>query len=327
MNSITVNSLPAQTWNRLDINDAVVETANFAALCDGGTTDNDIDVKTGMGAEFDSAVSSVPVFRFENSGKTVVNEYIFTNKERNVRRDSAVLSEGEELTVIQRFSADMTGGIFAVQTKIRLAKGSKLTLVQIQKMGSNTFYNDIGAELDKEAEFRLIQIMLSDSGSYTGVRVAQNGDNSVFDSNIAYKAGGDSKFDVNYVVDQYGKNTNSNIICNGVLYGNVVKTFRGTIDFKEGASGSKGAENEDVLLMDDTVRNKTIPIILCHEEDVEGTHGATIGRIDDEELFYMQSRGIGEKAVYELLADARIAAAAALIPDEDTKNSVLESLS
>lgn len=327
MNSITVNSLPAQTWNRLDINSAVVETADFAPLCEGGAASNDIDVKTGMGAEFDSAISSVPVFRLENSGAAVVNEYSFTDKARNVRRDSIVLENGEKMTVIQRFSAGVTSGTFAVQTKIRLADDARLTLVQIQKMGDNTFYNDIGAELAKEAEFRLVQIMLSDSGSYIGVRVAQNGDNSKFESNIAYKAGGDRKFDVNYIVDQYGKNTNSNIVCNGVLYGNVVKTFRGTIDFKEGASGSKGAENEDVLLMDDTVRNKTIPIILCHEEDVEGTHGATIGRIDDEELFYMQSRGIGEKAVYELLADARIAAAASLIPDEDTKNSVLESLS
>nr|MCR5166011.1 SufD family Fe-S cluster assembly protein [Oscillospiraceae bacterium] len=115
-------------------------------------------------------------------------------------------------------------------------------------------------------------------------------------------------------------------ISNGVLYGKAEKVFRGTIDFKEGSSGSKGAEKEDVLLMDETVVNRSIPIILCHEEDVEGEHGATIGKLNDEQLFYMNSRGLPEKEVYKLLADARIAAAAKLIPDEETRKSVLDEL-
>ncbi len=326
MSNITINSLPAQTWNRLDINSAVVDTAEFTPYCDGGSTDNDIDIKTGMGEEFNSELSSVPVFKIENSGKAVVNDYIFTDNTGNARRDSISLSKGESMIYVQKFNTELSLGAFAVQTKISLDDNASFTLVQIQKMGANTFYNDIGAELGKESQFRLIQIILSDDSTYTGVRVTQNGDNSDFDSTVAYKAGGDGKFDINYIVDQYGKNTNCNIISNGVLYGNVVKTFRGTIDFKEGASGSKGAENEDVLLMDDTVRNKTIPIILCHEEDVEGTHGATIGKIDEEELFYIQSRGIGEKAVYALLADARIAAAASKIPDAETRDAFLASL-
>jgi Fe-S cluster assembly scaffold protein SufB len=80
---------------------------------------------------------------------------------------------------------------------------------------------------------------------------------------------------------------------------------------------------ENVLLMDEDVWNQTIPVILCDEEDVEGNHGASIGNIDEELLFYMKSRGIEEKAVYEMMAGALIESVAAKIPDEKTKEELL----
>ena len=63
------------------------------------------------------------------------------------------------------------------------------------------------------------------------------------------------------------------------------KTFRGTIDFRCGSSGSVGDEQEDVLLLGENIVNKTIPLILCEEEDVDGRHGATIGRLPEDMLF------------------------------------------
>ena len=51
------------------------------------------------------------------------------------------------------------------------------------------------------------------------------------------------------------------------------------------------------------VVNQTIPLILCEEEDVEGNHGATIGKLDEELLFYLESRGMSEEAVYEMVED------------------------
>ena len=105
------------------------------------------------------------------------------------------------------------------------------------------------------------------------------------------------------------------------------KVFRGTIDFIKGASGSKGAENEEVLLMNDSVRNKTVPLILCGEEDVEGSHGASIGRINEEYIFYMQSRGIPAEKIYEIMADARIEQIINRIGDEQTVARIRKALS
>ncbi|MBQ9542535.1 MAG: SufD family Fe-S cluster assembly protein [Ruminococcus sp.] len=94
------------------------------------------------------------------------------------------------------------------------------------------------------------------------------------------------------------------------------------MDFLNGSSGAKGAENEEVLLLDETVRNKTVPLILCAEEDVEGSHGASIGRIDETQIFYMQSRGIPVDKIYELTARSRIAQVVSKISDKDTADRV-----
>ena len=81
-----------------------------------------------------------------------------------------------------------------------------------------------------------------------------------------------------------------------------------------------------MLLLDDTIVNQTIPLILCNEEDVEGNHGASIGKIDEELLFYLESRGISEENVYDMMAKARINAVCNKITDEETKRKVQEYL-
>ncbi|HCJ91382.1 MAG TPA: hypothetical protein DHV71_05810 [Acidaminococcaceae bacterium] len=104
----------------------------------------------------------------------------------------------------------------------------------------------------------------------------------------------------------------------GVLADRAVKIFRGTIDFRNGSAGSVGDEQEDVLLLDEDVINKTVPVILCEEEDVDGRHGASIGRLSEDILFYLATRGIGEKEAQRLMLRGRLAGIARAIPDEET---------
>lgn len=101
------------------------------------------------------------------------------------------------------------------------------------------------------------------------------------------------------------------------------KAFRGTIDFKKGSSGSVGDEQEDALLLSEDVVNKTMPVILCQEEDVEGRHGATIGELGEDILFYMQTRGIDEEEAKRIMIKARLDSVAKLIPDPEIMQKTL----
>ena len=105
-------------------------------------------------------------------------------------------------------------------------------------------------------------------------------------------ATGQQLLDINFNTVQRGTQTLCGMTFDGVLNDHARKTFRGTIDFRNGSAGSKGEEQENVLLLSNDVENRTMPVILCEEEDVEGSHGATIGQLDEQVLFYMATRGI-----------------------------------
>ena len=124
---------------------------------------------------------------------------------------------------------------------------------------------------------------------------------------------------MNLIINHFGKKTNCEIQVDGTLKDAAEKVFRGTIDFKNGASESTGAETENVLLLGDDVINKTIPIILCAEEDVEGSHGATIGELDKETLFYFESRGIDKETAEDIMTRGKFEMLYRHIGDEQTQ--------
>ena len=145
-------------------------------------------------------------------------------------------------------------------------------------------------------------------------------------TDTAYIVDGEGRLDMNYVALHEGKKTQSNMQAGGVLRDHAFKLYRGTIDFKWGAKGAVGNEKEDVLLLSNDVVNQTIPLILCAEEDVEGNHGATIGKLDDELLFYLESRSMNREQIYEMMAMAKVDAVCRKIPDAATQAKVQKFL-
>ncbi len=60
-----------------------------------------------------------------------------------------------------------------------------------------------------------------------------------------------------------------------------------------------------MLLANKGVDNKTVPVILCDEDDVAGNHGATIGHVRNEQLFYLACRGLDQNAAEDLFVRAK----------------------
>ena len=111
---------------------------------------------------------------------------------------------------------------------------------------------------------------------------------------------------LNYELRHRGRKTECEIDANGVLTGTSKKVYRGTIDLVHGCKGAVGTERETVLLANKGVDNKTVPVILCDEDDVAGNHGATIGHVRDEQLFYLACRGLDQNAAEDLFIRAKL---------------------
>ena len=132
--------------------------------------------------------------------------------------------------------------------------------------------------------------------------------------------------DMNYHVKLYGEKSDCRIKVEGALKDKAKKNFKGTIDFISGAKKSIGIESENCVLLSKEARSKSLPMLLCGEEDVEGSHGVSTGEIDQNKLFYIKSRGISDNEAKRLIVLANFNKIINKIKDEELINDVINYL-
>lgn len=345
---MTINRLPSKTWNWLRMNETRLEHIGLPVAGDVKvslpekitTAENEgarpwnadfAGIASGMGEDMDGllAAAGVKARHYEVSEAVTEEHPLLLDYEyaQNSLQAGAVAVRARKnsgITVIQDFASDReAAGWAASSTRLYLEEGAKICLIQIQRLGSEfTFMNDIGVLCEERASVEVIQLILGGKNTYLGCKTTLQGRESSMNADAAYIVEGDGRLDMNYVALHEGKKTRSNMQAGGVLRDHAFKLYRGTIDFKWGAKGAAGNEKEDVLLLSDTVVNQTIPLILCAEEDVEGNHGATIGKLDDELLFYLESRGMNREQIHEMMAMAKVDAVCRRIPDAAARSKV-----
>ena len=146
--------------------------------------------------------------------------------------------------------------------------------------------------------------------------------NNIF--NNIYIGLGNSTIDSYYYLDNIGNNSFNNLVVEGVLNGNSNKNFRGIIDLESGASSSRGIEGENCILLSDRCRSRSLPVLLCGEENVEGAHGVSTGKIDQDKLFYIMSRGYNRKEAEKLIVMSRFNNILNNISNEEIRSELYE---
>lgn len=353
--TITINNMPVLTWNWLKMNKSSL-TIDFD---NSKFIDNQLvfeNIPEGFAISdntsiFDNALSKIekkqtfkdlfqPAIGEEASeisakfSKKVLIQVLSKTKEPLIikfdsKKNQYFTSEeyiyatkDSECTIIFVFE-NLAPDFSIINTKILAEENAKINIIKIQLLSEGSIQIDETSFIEqKDANISFTQIELGGSSIFTGLNTALLEYNSSFTSNFAYNCSNNQLLDINHRVVHVGQKTSSSMKVNGSLKDNASKTYRGTIDFRTGSSLSKGTETEETLLLDSKVINKSNPIILCSEEDIEGDHGATIGRLSNEILFYMQNRGISEQEAKKIIAKAKVQAVVSTIPSEQIRNKI-----
>ena len=334
---LKLNSLPSRTWNRLGMNETFIalegEFANHTPEAvwdekqvrwDPAADWNAEEIGLGTGADTRTLTAPASVGLVETAPDTVMEQPItltwsYADGEEAVSRLVLHAAKNSTLSAVLLLrSPEMnSAGKAAVLTEIYAEENTTVNLYVAQLLGSEAVcIHDISGVCAEDATVNLTKLELGAGKMYAGTQIDLKGDRSNFNTEIAYHVLGGQLLDMNYVALHHGKKTNSLMEVNGTLEEGASKVFRGSIDFQRGCAGSKGTENENVLLLGDKMVNQTIPLILCKEEDVEGNHGASIGRLDDKVLFYLSTRGISEETAQQMIAQSRIETVCSKIPVE-----------
>ena len=208
--------------------------------------------------------------------------------------------------------------------RVFAGEGSRVSITRTQALGQGCAdIDDMALFAADDARIEVRQVVLGADKSFTGMAGDLRGERSRIDVDTRYLGHGEQELDFNYALRHHGPKTQCALQANGVLAGTSKKTLRGTIDLVRGCKGAEGMENESVLLVDEGVHNKTVPVILCNEDDVAGNHGASIGHIREEQLFYLASRGLSQDAAERMFVSAVLEQAAIDAPDDDSREAVL----
>ena len=294
---IRVNTPPAQTWNYLHVNDVAFELpAGAEASADGAARTN-----LGAAAEnwIEAAAGGVEVHELAagEAGRVLVEN------DGGARAVRILVGEGADAQ-IEIVAAPSGSELAGTLVELELGAGAHARVVGTYAAGDAPYLEGIGATLAEGASIELRQRVLDGHRSAIGALIDQAGRDSSVDVSTRYLVGGGEILDMGYTVRMRGQDTSCDMAFSGVLAEGAEKCLRDTIDLVHGAKGAAGNESETVLLAGGNLINRSLPTILCDEDDVAGNHGATIGPVSAEQLAYLSSRGLTADDVTELFSRA-----------------------
>ena len=351
MDNVLINraNVPAaQTWNRLRANSLSVSVPNHA---DAGTVYLPLPrlferIECGMGQEvtdyvesqaFKSDFYNVPA-RTKREEPIVVAVSAAQNQCANT---GIIVREGAEATVvIAAFAGDASDvddaaagsdanddvlPTSAALTRIVVEAGAKLHLIEMLGVNEGQQHlESVGLEIHQNAAVDVKQYALGGSTIGLGLTANLVGARARLDLNNRYHATHEETLDINHLVRMRGTSTRAQLTESGVLNEAAKKTLRATIDLVRGAKDAQGNEIETVMILGDDVVNKTMPVILCDEDDVAGNHGATIGSVSPEQLDYLAARGLSRQAAEQLFIRALFEDAIINAPEEISHRVAVE---
>lgn len=250
------------------------------------------------------------------------NEFLVENieiiLEKNALANFEILYTSDEENDVYYHNGELT---------VRLQENatSKITLTNILPSYADNLYS-IQNELAKNSKLEYIISELGGKNKISNYYSKLIGDNSKNYINMIYLGKEKELIDINYNIETYGKETKTIMNVQGAITDSCKKNFKGTIDFKQGAKKSVGKENENCMILSPNAKSKSLPMLLCHEEDVEGEHGVSSGKLDENKLFYIMTKGISYEDAKKLIIKANFNDIIKNIEDEELKNMIEEQI-
>ena len=218
-------------------------------------------------------------------------------------RNWVVAGANSQGTIIEsHLSLGQAASVTNVVTESRIGDGADIEHIKFQDQSNRAFHlASLHAELGRDAQYAFHSIALGArlSRNNLRMRLAQPGIECVL--NGLYMLRGQQLADHHMIVEHASPHCDSHEYFNGILDDQSRGVFHGRILVQPGAQKTDAKQtNKNLLLSDDATAN-TKPQLEIYADDVKCTHGATIGAMDDDAIFYLQTRGIDTATARRML--------------------------
>ncbi len=221
-------------------------------------------------------------------------------------RNLVVAGANSRATVIESYlSADNTAYFTNTVTEIAAGDNATLEHVKFQDEADAAFHlATIAVQLGRASNVSVHSFALGAKLSRTSIRAKLAGEGLECILNGLYLTRGEQIADHHMIVEHAQPHCASHEYFNGILDDKSKCVFHGRILVREIAQKTDAKQTNKNLLLSDNATADTKPQLEIYADDVKCTHGATVGRLNDESIFYLRSRGIGEEMARRMLIHA-----------------------
>jgi len=264
-------------------------------------------------------------------GKPIHILYLTSSKNEKIiiqPRNLFIAGKNSQATIIEHY-ASLDNGIYFTNTvtEIFTDENAILDHIKLQDESRNAFHI-ARMEVDQERNSNFSSCMIS-----FGSDLSRNDFNTRFSDlggdcmlNGLFMIDGNQLFDVHTMIDHAKPLCTSREHYKGILDGKSHGVFNGKVMVRPDAQKTNAFQENNNIILSDSALVNTKPQLEIFADDVKCSHGATIGQIDDEALFYLKARGIGDKTARGMLIHAFASNVVNSIKVESIKNYLEEIL-
>ena len=223
-------------------------------------------------------------------------------------------------------SSNLEEAFHSGELNINLKENAKAKVVIANLVKNTNNFYEMKNILEKNSTLNYTIAEIGGNNKISNYFSQLKGENTENLLNVIYLGKEKETIDINYNIETYGERAKAYINVQGAINGYAKKNFKGTIDFKKGSKKAIGKENENCMILSHYAKSKSLPMLLCHEEEVEGEHGVASGKIDKNKLFYIMTKGISYEDARKLIVKANFNDIIRKINDESLEKLIDEEI-
>ena len=331
-----LNKLPVKTTNNFKVNDLKIDLdlPEITDMNKFNISNNDLldinqeiiddEFTSKIGLEFSRYLNiDITIPKDVVIDESIILSYDFSNNDVLIDKINFNYEENASCNFIIIYkSIDNNKHFHHLLSKINSNINSRGNITYINLMNKNS-NNLIAIENDSMIDSTITNNIIDIGSNIKVYNVYSNVYNNAANYlNNIYLGSNNNIIDMNYYLNNIGEKSKNVMRIEGAIDDSCKKVFRGTIDFIEGCKNSVGDENENCVLLSDNVVSRSLPQMLCHEEDVIGSHGVSSGKVDEDKLFYIMTHGYSKKEAEKLIVMANFSKILSNILDEEIREKI-----
>lgn len=232
-------------------------------------------------------------------------------------RNMVIAESGAEVDIVEDFQNTAGEKFYNHVSEIFVGENAEVNYVTLQLDNKNTTsVNSIDARVAQDARYHITTLTMEGKLVRNNVNAYMDGKGALATLNGLYLGTENNHIDSHILLDHRVPHCDSNQVYKGVLDGESTGVFNGKIFVRKDAQKTNAFQSSKAILLSEEASVNSKPQLEIYADDVKCSHGAAIGQINKNELFYLLARGIDEATARGILTYAYGSSIIAALPME-----------